>query len=62
LIQSLYYTIAAILLYLISDWLLQRMELNAGRRYKHRSVIFFFIIAFLAVTSFAILKYILTNQ
>lgn len=60
--DSLIYTLTAVLLYLISDWLLQRMELNVGRRFEHRNFIFFFILAFLAVTSFAIFKYLLVNQ
>jgi len=56
------YTIAGVLLYLISDSLLQRMEMNAGHRFEHRSIIFFFIITLLSVTSFAIFRYIIINQ
>jgi hypothetical protein len=47
---------------MVSDMLLQRLELNAGRRFQHRSIIFFFILALLSVTSFSILQYILVNQ
>ncbi len=62
MIETISYTIAAILLYMISDKLLQRLELNAGRRFQHRNIIFFFILAFLSVTSFSIFQYILVNQ
>jgi len=62
MIETISYTIAAIVLYMVSDMLLQRLELNAGRRFQHRSIIFFFILALLSVTSFSILQYILVNQ
>lgn len=62
MIETISYTIAAIVLYMVSDMLLQRLELNAGHRFKHRSVVFFFILAFLATTSFSIFQYILVNQ
>lgn len=62
MLETISYTIAAIILYMVSDMLLQRLELNAGRRFQHRSIVFFFILALLSVTSFSIFKYILTNQ
>ena len=48
----LYYTVAAILLYLLSDWILNKVEQRAGKRLKYRSVIFFVIIMVLAVSTF----------
>lgn len=62
MIQSLAYTLTAIILYFVSDWLLQRMEVAAGRRFEYRSLIFFFILAFLALLSFSALRYFLVNQ
>jgi len=62
MLETISYTIAAILLYMVSDMLLQRLELNAGHRFQHRNIIFFFIIATLSITSFAIFQYILINQ
>lgn len=62
MIEIVSYTLAGVLLYLISDSLLQRLELNAGHRFEHRSIIFFFIIALLSVTSFAIFRYMIINQ
>lgn len=60
--EALIYTTAAVLLYLVSDWILQRLELRAGRRFEHRSFVFFFIITVLAVSSFAIVQHFLTNR
>lgn len=50
----LYFTIAAILLYMISDWLVNKIEAYYGKRLKYRSVLFFVIIMVLAVGSFSI--------
>jgi len=62
MIEIISYTLAGVLLYLISDSLLQRLELNAGHRFEHRSIIFFFIIIVLSVSSFAIFRYMIINQ
>ena len=48
----LYYTVTAVLLYLVSDWILNKIELRIGKRLQYRSVIFFVIIMALAVSSF----------
>ena len=51
----LYYTITAVLLYLISDWILNKIETYYGKRFEYRSVIFFVIIMVLAVGSFEVI-------
>ena len=51
----LYFTLLAALLYLFSDWVLQRVEVAVGRRFEHRSLIFFVILLSLALTSFSLL-------
>ena len=56
-----YYTIAGITLYLVSDWILNRIEISRGKRFEYRSVIFFAIILVLAVGSFEIIDR-LVNQ
>ena len=48
----LYYTVAAVLLYLLSDWILNKIEQRVGKRLKYRSLVFFVIIMALAVGSF----------
>ena len=51
----IYYTITAVLLYLLSDWILNKIETYYGKRFEYRSVIFFVIIMVLAVGSFEII-------
>ena len=55
----LYYTVTAILLYLLSDWILNKIELRMGKRLKYRSVVFFVIIMVLAVGSFEMIDRIM---
>ena len=47
--EILYYTLTAIALYLLSDWLLERIENALGRRLQYRSLVFFGIILILAL-------------
>jgi hypothetical protein len=47
--EILYYTVTAVVLYFVSDWLLDRIEIAYGRRFKFRSLIFFVIILVLAL-------------
>lgn len=50
------FTVVAIVLYFLSDWIVQRIEIAAGRRLEHRTLLFFAIIAVLAVTSFSLIR------
>ena len=52
-----YFTIVAIILYVVADWLLERVEIAAGRRLEHRSLVFFAILLTLALTSFSLIQY-----
>ena len=54
--EIVYFTLTAVALYLVSDWALRRMEAFAGRRFEHRSLVFFSIILGLALTSFALIR------
>lgn len=56
--QALYFTAAAIALYVLSDWILQRAEERAGRRFEHRSLLFFAILLPLALAAFAIIRWL----
>jgi hypothetical protein len=58
-LEIVYYTVVAAGLYFISDWILDRIEVSRGERFKNRSVVFFFIIMTLAVISFGLMKYIM---
>ena len=39
-----YFTLVAALLYLLSDWVLQRAEVAVGRVFQYRSLLFFAIL------------------
>ncbi len=51
-----YFTLVAIMLYLVSDWILLRIEAAAGRTLESRSLIFFAILMVLAVGSFSLIQ------
>ncbi len=46
------FTLAGIVLYFFSDWLLDRIEQARGARFENRSIIFFAIILVLTLVSF----------
>jgi len=54
--EMIYYTVTAVLLYLVSDWILNRIEIYRGQRLPYRSLIFFVIILILSVTSFSLIS------
>jgi predicted PurR-regulated permease PerM len=54
--EILYFTLSAIFLYMAADWILNRFERAAGKRFEYRSLIFFAILLVMAVTSFALIK------
>lgn len=51
-----YFTLVAIILYFAADWILDRVEIAAGKRLEHRSLIFFVILLTLALTSFSLIQ------
>jgi hypothetical protein len=55
--SAVYFTIVAIILYFAADWLLERMEIAAGKRLEHRSLIFFAILLTLALSSFTLIQH-----
>ena len=50
------YTLAGIILYLGSDWILVKIENAVGRKLDNRSLVFFVIIMTLALGSFAVIR------
>lgn len=54
--ESVYFIVVAIVLYFGADWILQRIEAAAGRRFEYRSFIFFAILLTLALVSFALIR------
>jgi len=55
-LQFLYFTLVAALLYLASNWILERIEIAAGKRFHNRSLLFFGILLTLAVVSFSLIR------
>ncbi|MDH3611860.1 MAG: hypothetical protein OEU90_02330 [Gammaproteobacteria bacterium] len=54
--QIIYFTLVAALLYLISNWIVERIEVAAGRRFANRSLLFFGILMTLALVSFNLIR------
>ena len=50
---TLLFTALAVVLYLVSDRALNALEVRAGRRFEHRSLIFFAILLALAIAVFS---------
>ena len=57
--EFIYYTIAAIALYGLSDFILNRIEIKMGKRLPNRSFIFLIIIMVLSISLFNLLQSIL---
>lgn len=51
----IWFTLVAVVLYLVSDWILERIELSAGKRFEHRTLVFFAIILTLALITFSLI-------
>ena len=53
---AIYFTVTGIALYFFADWLLQRLEAAAGKRFAYRSLVFFVILLALALGTFATIQ------
>lgn len=60
--EVIYYTMVAAGLYLASVWLLDRLEVSRGERFKNRNIIFFFIILVLAFISFGLINFLILDS
>lgn len=54
--ESIVFVAIAIGLYFLSDWILDRIEYMAGRRFEYRTLIFFGLILGLALLTFAAIR------
>lgn len=57
--ESLYFLLAAVALYFLSDRVLDAAERFAGRRFAYRTIIFFCLLLGFTFVTFAILRRIL---
>ena len=53
---TVYFTLAAIVLYIVSDRVLDLLEHRAGRRFENRSLIFFGLLLGLSLVTFAVVR------
>jgi len=51
------FTVAGILLYFVSDWILLRIEDYFGRRLEYRTLVFFAIILVLSISLFNLIQF-----
>ncbi len=56
--EMIYFTLAAIALYFVSDWILNQIEITRGARLRNRSLVFFAIIFCLSMASFAAVRFV----
>ena len=56
------YTVAGVVLYFLSDWILNQIEVRRGQRFENRSVVFFVIILALAVVVFSLIDHIMAGR
>jgi hypothetical protein len=60
LTEVLLFTLVAIVIYLVSDWLVRMIEARRGEILKQRQIIFFAVFLVLALVSFRALRILLT--
>ena len=56
--EILYFTAAAVFLYLGADWILRRIEIAVARRLEYRNIVFFAILLVMAISSFALINHL----
>ncbi len=56
--ETVYFTLAAIILYFVSDRRLERIEVACGARFEHRSLVFFGILLGFSLIGFAVIRHV----
>lgn len=54
--EAVYFTLAAIVLYFVSDRILERIEVARGAHFEHRSLVFFGILLGFSLIGFAVIR------
>ena len=54
--QFVYFTLVAAVLYLASNWIVERIEMAAGKRFANRSLLFFGILLTLSLVTFSLIR------
>ncbi len=55
------FTLNAIVIYFVSDWIVKMIETRRGKALKQRQIVFFAVILILALISFRLLRTLLTG-
>jgi hypothetical protein len=55
-VSIVYFTLVAIILYLAADWILNRIEMAAGKELEYRSLIIIALLLALALTTFTLIQ------
>jgi hypothetical protein len=61
MMEIVVFTLNAIVVYLLADWIVRAMEQKKGGALKNRQVIFFVVFLSLALITFNVLKTLLTT-
>ena len=59
--EILLFTLNAIIIYLLADWIIRALEKRKGQVLKNRQIIFFVVFLALALISFNLLPMLLTS-
>jgi surface polysaccharide O-acyltransferase-like enzyme len=59
--EVLLFTLNAVLIYFLADWIIRAMETRKGEVLKNRQVVFFVVFLALALISFNLLRTLLTS-
>ena len=59
--EILLFTLNAIIIYLLADWVIRTLEKRKGQALKNRQIIFFVVFLALALISFNLLPMLLTS-
>lgn len=61
MMEILVFTLNAVLIYLLADWIVRAMETRKGAGLKNRQAVFFLVFLALALISFNLLRSFLTS-
>lgn len=61
MLEILVFTLNAIIIYFLADWILRAIERKRGEVIKQRQMVFFAIILVLALVSFRVLRVVLSS-
>ena len=59
--EILLFTLNAIIIYLLADWIIRALEKRKGQVLKNRQIVFFAVFLALALVSFNLLPMLLTS-